>query len=252
MMIRAVTLCAALAVLSSALLAAADPATSAAGHWEGTFNAPTPQGNQDVPLVVDLARAGAGEWTGSIDVGPLAKGVPLSDISANGSAVKFAMKNVPGAPSFEGKLSEDGATMNGVANFGGQGTTFKLTRKGEAKVAEAPKSTPVTKDVQGKWQGALETGAATLHLIVDLENQADGTGAGTLTSVDQGNNEIPLSQVTQKGRSVEFNVRVIGGSFSGELNEAGTEIKGQWTQGPNNLPLVLTRPSAAPPEKPAK
>jgi hypothetical protein len=192
-------------------------------------------------MSVDLARGTGGAWTGSVDLGPMAKGLPLSDIASTGNSVHFAVKNVPGAPSFDGKLAADGASMAGQASFGGQTTTFKVTRKGEAKVAEPPKSTPVSKELVGKWHGALEAGGTTLHLILNITTQPDGAGGGTLTSVDQGNAEIPLSQVTQNGRAVTFGSLVIGGSFSGELNEAGTELKGQWTQGPNQLPLALTK-----------
>ncbi|HZU24344.1 MAG TPA: hypothetical protein VFA04_02415 [Bryobacteraceae bacterium] len=244
MSIRAMALGGAMALICAAAVSGADQAPGAAGHWEGSFNAPTPEGNKDVDMTVDLARGAGGTWTGSVDLGPLAKGLPLSDISSSGAAVHFGVKGVPGAPSFDGKLAADGQSMSGQANFGGQATTFKLTRKGDAKVAQPPKSTPVSKQLQGKWQGALSAQSTTLHLVLDIVNQADGTGGGTLTSVDQGNAEIPLSQVTQNGRSVTFGVLVIGGSFSGELNEAGTELSGQWTQGPNQLPLVFTKAGA--------
>jgi len=243
---RALALCAAMAGMYALAVNAADQPIGAAGHWEGTIHVAPPNGPaQDVPLVVDLDRTASGGWKGSIDLGPRVKGLELGDITVSGAAVHFAIRNMPGNPTFDAKLSPDGKTLSGDATQAGQTTTFTLNRAGLAKVAAPPKSTVISKELLGKWQGVLQPpGGQQFHLIVELTSASDGTGSGTLTSTDQGNSKIGLSQITQKGQNVTFIIQMINGSFDGQLNADGTELKGTWTQGPASLPLTFTKETA--------
>jgi hypothetical protein len=69
---------------------------------------------------------------------------------------------------------------------------------------------------------------------------------GALISVDQGNQPIPIDTITIKGRQLKFEVRLVGGTFLGALGANG-EISGNWSQGPNSLPLTLKRAAASTP-----
>lgn len=242
MTIRVLALCAAMAGFGATRVSAADQPVGAAGHWDGTIVV-TPPGaaTQNVPMAVDLDHNAAGGWKGSIDIGPRIKGLELTDIQVNGPSVHFVMRNMPGNPTFDGSLSPDGKIISGNAIQAGEKTTFTLTRNGPPKVAEPLKSTTISKDLQGKWQGALHPDGQTLNLVLELTAESDGTGNGTLTSVDQGNNAIPLSQFTQSGKAVTFVIQPIAGKFEGKLSDDGTQLAGTWTQGPNTLPLTFTK-----------
>ncbi len=204
-----------------------------AGHWEGAIQTPGPTLN----IVVDLAKDAQGAWMGTISIPDQnLKAFPLSGISVEGGSVRFQMQGVPGTPSFNGKLSADGKTIEGPYIQGGREMTFKLTRSGEPQFA---RSTAITKDVEGEWDGTLEISAEKqLRLIFKLANK-DGVGAGTLVSVDQGNSELPIKTVIQTGSNLSLNMPEIGASFTGEIGRG--EIKGEFTQGPRKFPLILKK-----------
>ena len=109
-------------------------------------------------------------------------------------------------------------------------------------------------DVAGLWMGTLHVGPAELRLALHVTKAAEGLTA-TLDSLDQGVNGIPVSSITQQGRAVKFEVKVVKGNFEGTLNESGSEISGTWTQ-TVPLPLVLKRTEKLPevkrPQEPAK
>ena len=77
----------------------------------------------------------------------------------------------------------------------------------------------------------------TLHLILKVENRDDGAHA-TLTSVDQGGVEIPVTSISQKDAKVTLEVKNVGGHFEGDLKNA-TELDGTWSQNGNDMPLKL-------------
>jgi hypothetical protein len=217
-----------------AALAAAPLLCGQAGHWQGSIQTPGPE----LGIIVDLAQDAQGAWTGAISIPDQnLKGFPLSDIVVNGKSVKFAMKGIPGDPLFEGKLAEDGKTIAGPFTQGGGAMTFKMTRAGDAAFA---KSTPITKELEGNWEGTLDANGTQLRLITRLANK-DGVGTGTMISVDQGGAEIPITAVIQKGTTVDLQLPKIGGSYLGELNKDATQITGEWTQGMGKFPLVLKR-----------
>ena len=208
----------------------------ASGHWQGSIEAPA----QEIAIEVDLAQNPTGAWIGSIDIPPQhTKGFPLSSIAVKGSSVTFAMKGVPGDPKFDGKLSADGKAISGGFTQGGADLTFSLKRTGDAVIETPPKSTAITKEVEGLWEGALDVNGNKLRLKVSLSNQADGTATGTMISVDQGGGEIPITTVTQKASNLKFEVKQIQGSYEGDLTNG--ELIGHWMQGGATFPLTFKR-----------
>ena len=206
---------------------------SAAGHWTGTLSGP------ELAIEVDLASKGAGVWYGTITIPAQgAKGLPLSEVSVAGTAVKFAIPQAPGDPRYSGTLSADGKTIAGDFSQGGATLALTLTWKGEPKFEVPQKSTPITKDLVGSWEGALDIKGQVLRLVLKLASGAGGA-TGTLVSLDQGNIEVPVSTVIQKGTHVQLLVTRISGTFDGDLK--GGELVGTWTQGPLKLPLVFKR-----------
>jgi hypothetical protein len=217
--------------------AAPQSSAGAAGHWEGTIDTP----GQKLDILVDLAGHPDGTWAGTITIpAQNVKGFALSPMTAEGTAVTFGMKGVPGDPLFKGTVSGDPRTISGEFSQGGLTMPFTLAWKGEPKVEAPPKSTAITKDLEGSWEGALNVQGTTLRLVLDLVNQG-GTGSGTLASLDQGGAKIPIAQVAQTDTNVKLLVSAIGASFEGTIGNG--QIEGTWAQNGRTFPLVFKRTS---------
>jgi hypothetical protein len=111
---------------------------------------------------------------------------------------------------------------------------------GEAKV-ELPKSSPaVSGELEGNWEGILDTPNGPLKIVVHFKNQ-DKTVKATMDSPDQGSMDLPLTDVVQKGSAVAFQLRLVNGGYTGTLNKESTQLAGEWSQGGNSLPLTLKK-----------
>jgi hypothetical protein len=213
----------------------AQSTSGAEGHWEGAIQVPA----QALDIVVDLASRSGGTWEGTITIPQQnLKAMPLSDITVSDDVVAFAMKGVPGDPRFKGKLSKDPRSLSGDFTQGGATIPFTLSWKGEPKIETPARSTAVSADLEGPWEGTLNAGGTSLRLIVKLANEG-GMATGSMISVDQGGVELPITTIRQEGARLVLLVPTVGGSYEGEVKEG--RIEGTWTQGPGSLPLVLTR-----------
>ncbi|MCA1561813.1 MAG: hypothetical protein LC804_16620 [Acidobacteria bacterium] len=220
---------------SPSLLAqtAGDPA----GHWEGTVQAP----NMAVKVEIDLAKNSKGELAGTFgQPAQGVKGLPLSTVAVNGRSVRFVVKAGPDISTFEAVLAEDGKSMSGDVTLAGQSVPFTLTRTGDARIAPTPKSPAIGKELEGTWNGTLDGGGRQQRLVLKMANQADGTAAGTIVSLDGSGVEIPIA-MAQKGSNLTIDVPSVGVSYAGVLNAAGTELVGTWTHGPAVVPLTFRR-----------
>lgn len=223
-----------LGLLVVSCAAFAQTATPPSGHWEGILQVP----GQELKVEVDLRGTGS-KWEGTISVPAQSlKGFPLGAISVEGDKVTFAMKGIPGDPVFNGTVAKDGKTMSGDFSQGGGTIPFSLTRTGEAKIDPLPKSTPITKALEGSWEGALDIEGKILRLVAKLSS-VNGVGAGTLVSVDQAGVEIPMAAIVQNDAHVQFLLPAIAGSYEGDLKDA--ELAGKWTQGGRTWPLTFKR-----------
>jgi hypothetical protein len=212
------------------------PSAPPSGHWVGSIEA-----GPGIEVEIDLASKSADVWYGTISIPSQGtRGVPLSALSVKGSAVSFAIKGAPGDPQYSGTVSQDGKTISGTFMQGGGSVPLTLAWKGEAKFEVPAKSTRISKEIEGSWEGTLDVKGTMLRLTLKLAN-AEAGATGTLISVDQNNVEIPLSTITQEGTRLTLLVNMISGNFTGELK--GGELAGTWTQGPLSLPLVFKRPA---------
>lgn len=230
-----------LAPLICAMLPAAFAQTGPAGHWEGTLQVP----NREIQIVVDLAQDAKGVWIGTFSqVTQNAPSVPLADIKVDDKNVKFRIAaGGANAPDFDCSLENPGSMRCTLTTPGGA-LTSTMKRTGEAKV-ELPKSSPaVSAELEGNWEGTLETPGGVLRLVVHFKNQPDKTVKATLDSPDQSSMDLPLTDIVQKGPAVEFQLRLVNGGFKGTLNKEGTQLGGEWTQGGNSLPLTLKKSAA--------
>ena len=205
------------------------------GHWAGSIDIP----GQSLAFEVDLDKTAKG-WIGSASI-PLmnATGIPLDSIAQADGKWTFEIKVGAGNPTFAGTLSDDSQSMTGTLTQRGMVAPFTLKRTGDPKV-EVPKTSPaVAKEFTGTWEGTLDAGQR-LRLILKISN-GDSGAAGVFTSPDQGNAQIPVSGIEQKGTTLTLHVNAVGGGFTGEMNKESTEINGTWTQVGMSFPLVLKK-----------
>jgi hypothetical protein len=231
---RTLVIAALLFLPASSLIA--QPAADPSGHWEGSIQV---QPNVEMKVEVDLARNAKGEFTGTFgQPAQEVKGIPLSTVAVDKRSVRFVVKGGPEPATFQGTLSADGKAMSGDVDQAGHSVHFSLTRTGNARIAPAPKSPPIGKELEGTWNGTLAVNGGQMRIIVKMANHPDGTATGTIVSPDGSGVEIPIA-ITHKASSVTVSVESVGATFVGVLNPAGTELVGTWTQGPSALPLTL-------------
>jgi uncharacterized protein (TIGR03435 family) len=107
--------------------------------------------------------------------------------------------------------------------------------------AQATAESP-TKDIAGAWQGTLHAGKD-LRIVVKVSS-ADGGYKALFYSIDQTADPIPVTKVAIDGTTVKMSITAIGGNYEGKLSSDGKTITGTLSQGPNPLPLNLTRATA--------
>ena len=223
-------------LLTPGLLTHAQSAADPSGHWEGTLKVP----QMELKVEIDLARDSRGVVAGTFSQPAQGvKGLPLSSVTVEASAVRFVVKGGPEPATFDGALSEDGTSISGTVTQSGFTIPMNLTRTGDARIVPAPKSAPIAKELEGTWNGTLEINGVPMRLVVRMVNQPDGTAAGTVVSPDGSGVEIPIA-MARKGSSLTIEVPSVGASFVGVLNAAGMELAGTWTQQGGAFPLTLT------------
>ena len=228
----------ALLVLAALLLSA--PATYAqsadhAGHWVGTVDMPT----MEIGVEVDLIKAPSGRFSGTLST-PSQKllGLPLSKVDVNGTSIKFEARI---DQRFAGALSADGSTISGAYSIEDYLFRFTLTRMGPAKMYPFHTSPPITKGLEGTWNGTVVANGSWMRVVLKLANNATGRSTGTLTNLDEGSLVIPVATITQEGSKVMLAFDVVEGSYAVTLNADHTELTGTWTQGVSSGPITLKR-----------
>jgi uncharacterized protein (TIGR03435 family) len=146
------------------------------------------------------------------------------------------------------------------SNVQGQTTKQPSSQASPSNASGSP--TPASEghargDIAGDWQGTLQAGKS-LRIILKIMKTDKGWG-GKMYSIDQGAQPINVSSVVLDGSALRYSVDLIGGNYEGTLSADGNSILGNWTQGPNPLPLTLVRatketaweiPVPPPPPKP--
>src|SRR5690554_3429271 len=98
-----------------------------------------------------------------------------------------------------------------------------------------------TPDLAGIWAGALELPGAELEMIFRVASEPDGVWSATLDVPAQGATGIPVTEVRQDGETIIFDVALIAGIYSGQLNSDGTALEGIWEQSGMQIPLTLQK-----------
>ena len=231
------------AVLFRAAVAAQPTAsTDPSGHWDGVVLAP----NMEVKIEVDLARNSNGEFTGTFgQPAQQIKGFPLLSVRVEGQAATIQVKIGSEGGTFKGTIVADGQSMTGDYVGIGDAYTlpFKLVRTGDARIAPAPKSPPIGKQLEGTWTGALDTPQGKVGLVLTMMNHADGTATGTIAGPDGSGVALPIA-ITPRESSMTIEIPAVSASYVGVLRAERTELAGTWTQQQATLPLTLRRATA--------
>ena len=91
---------------------------------------------------------------------------------------------------------------------------------------------------QGDWLATLTAAPGTdLHLAIHVK-PADGGLSGTMDSLDQGVNDLPLSNITDDKGHLTFDAPKIGGHYAGVWDPKSNSYVGEWGQGGRTWPLT--------------
>jgi hypothetical protein len=207
------------------------------GHWEGTLVLP----NRELDIVVDIVKNAKGEWLANFGIpSQKAPELAISKLAVEGKTVTFQIDGAPGKPVFDGTVSADGK-MKATLLAEGQSLPMQLIRTGDGKIEAPPSSPALAAAFEGDWAGDMETPKGVVSLVLHLRNQPDKTVKASLDSLSQKALGLRVVDVVQTGNKLSFRLSAVEAGFSGHINKRGTEISGDWSQGPGALPMKFSK-----------
>ena len=101
-------------------------------------------------------------------------------------------------------------------------------------------------DIRGHWSGSIQTPGGALGMEVDLDKTSDGW-IGSVAIPAQNVSGMPLEAISFADGKGTFRLKGAPGdpTFSGTLTADGKTWDGNFTQGPNSLPLKFSRTGEA-------
>ena len=205
--------------------------------WKGTLNA----GGSELRLEFDVTENG-GEYTGelrSLDQGN-AK-AKTTEIKIDSESFKFTIPRF--GAKFSGKFAEDKTLVEGTFSQNGASIPLTLTKAG-SKDDDTPKPDTLKAEpeqtLKEAWVGELNIGVMKPVMQFRIVRLESGETAAYFDSVTEGRTGFPAT-TSVDGKTLKFDVARIKLSFEGELNEAGDQAEGTWSQGGRNIPLVLKK-----------
>ncbi|HEX7560228.1 MAG TPA: hypothetical protein VF386_13585 [Usitatibacter sp.] len=229
-------------LLASTAALSCEAAQDAAGRWSGRVRIP----GREAALVIDLAKDAAGAWIGSMIVpGFDVTGAPLGNIKVGEGDVAFDAGDAFGAVSdgpaaFTARL-EGRDSMSGQMRQGGNVAPFALKRVGEAQVQLPARSTPVAREIEGRWIGEYEMGGYPRHVTVDLVNHSASAASVDFVVVGKATTQVPIDFVSEEEGLLRLESRAYRINFEGRIHKGEGRIAGTFAQGSIEVPLVLRR-----------
>ncbi len=218
---------------------------SVAGNWSGTLEV----GAVKLRVAFKIRKGVDGVLTAKMDsLDQGARDIPVNAVTVKDTHLRLEVKAVEGV--YAGALDAAGTKATGQWTQGP--TTLPLTLvkgPGTDSAFEAEKLSPAdlaanqqaALKAAGTWDGVLVTPTASLRLRLKISKSDAGAAIGTLDSLDQGANGIPLSAITLKAGQLHFEARGIGGVYEGNLAADSATLKGRWQQGGQSLPLEFKK-----------
>ena len=238
-----------------ALLAAAScslwAASPVAGDWIGTLKA----GPTELRLILHVTEAD-GKLSATFDsINQGAKGISIESVTFSGNQFTFSSNTVNGK--YEGKYDPAKAIITGTWTQSGSmlitelpTDAMPLTFEHYVEKPKPARTGPPAKpsDIDGAWEGKVDAGGEMVRLVFYIKTDEEGALTGTTESPDQDTHglSVPLTSVTREGATVRIEIKGVGASYKGTLNDAKSKIDGTLTQG-GELPLLLERKPAAKP-----
>jgi len=220
--------------------------SSPGGFWEGAVTVPT----GELPVALELAAEGDGSWSGTIDVPVLGiRYMTLDDVTIDGTAVLIRLGAIPGQPTFNGSVSEDGQGIAGNFVQGTQIFPFALERTArpdgfgdlDALYADFEKAGAPGEGLAGTWRGVLDLGPIRLRILMKVAAADDGTLMASVEGVDR-QQTVPATSVAfgEEG-AVVVDLSAVGTRFTGTMSEDGSEIPGEGKERGSPLPITFKR-----------
>jgi uncharacterized protein len=225
-----------LALLVGAVIVCAqqDAPPKIAGDWRGTLKA----GPGELRLVLHVQQSATGQLTvtmDSVDQGAGAMGMPASSAKFEGRRLTLQFARMGGT--FTGDLSAENSVISGNWSQGGASIPIAFTRGTFEGVVDTSMS---VESLLGVWEGAIEANGTKLRCRLTLRKSGDKV-VGSFDSLDQGANGMPISGLLLKGSGFHFDLKAVGGSYDGTVNESRTSIVGTWKQGGGSVPFSLVK-----------
>jgi hypothetical protein len=210
------------------------------GVWKATLELGIP-----IRLVVRISETSPGKFTGTMDSPDQgARNIPLTTAEYSKPTARFDITSIDGH--FEGTLKDDGSAIDGTWTQGANGIPCLLTRADPAEDT-APDASAYAfasdTDLQGIWNGTLDTGRSKLRLVLKIARATNGTYSATMDSPDQGSKEMQATVVNYNAPQLMAEWSALRAFFHGELKEG--KLIGFWQQGAREFPLELERTNRA-------
>lgn len=220
----------ALILLAAQLVAAQD----ITGDWQGTLTT----GMGELRMVLHVMKAPDGSLRALMDSPDQAMvGINVDTITFDGGKLHFVLKPING--NYDGTLKGNGS-INGNWSQGAQGAKLPLALAKTANPVKLQHDPAPPSDIDGTWEGALETPGGRLRILFHIKNTADGLTA-TMDSPDQKMQGWPATAVTRKGASLKITMAQVSGAFEGKLNKTLDTMSGDWNQHGSDLSLQLKK-----------
>jgi hypothetical protein len=191
-----------------------------------------------------ISETSPGKFAGVMDsTDQGARNIPLTAIEFSPPTVSLEIASIDGH--FEGTLKDDASEIDGTWTQVGRDFPLVLRRADPAEDSpptESAYSFASDKEVQGFWNGTLDTGRTKLRLLLKIARATNGTYSATLDSLDQGSKDIPATTVTFHDSNVEVEWVALRAIFHGKLENG--KLAGFWQQGPADFPIEFERTNA--------
>jgi pimeloyl-ACP methyl ester carboxylesterase len=221
------------ATSSAGAQAAARPG-DARGEWDGELVV----GEARLKLVLHVSGDKGGELRARLDSPDQSVyGMEATAVSREQGTLRFEIASV--GASFEGKLSADGRTLSGTWSQAGQ--SFPLVFRRQSGNAAGKKPANAVSPFEGTWQGAFQNGNMRYRLQLHVTHDEEKKLTGTLDSLDQGANGVPMSKLSEQNGSVHFEIDLVGGIYEGTINAGRNAIAGKWSQNQDTVALEFKR-----------
>lgn len=215
------------------------------GAWEGAmhFHWGALLRTQRVVLRVFKLNGSYHALIDQIDTG--ARNLPATKFDVGRRSVSFELGS---GFSYRGELSRNATEITGrwkwPGGFYSQPLTLTRTNTPDAvpePLAAVDYTPRPDSDLQGFWKGTLQLEKTSLRLHLKISGPSRGTFRAELDSIDQPP-VTPLAATTVSYQRPRLRIwfQGIGAVFYGELNYAGSEIRGGWSQ-LKTTPLNLER-----------